>query len=73
MWNAHDIGVALIALGIFGMLFYIPLLLLLLIPGVLLVIIDRLFLTRKCPFCSEKIKRKDEICPHCKQILPSQK
>ena len=67
-----ELGTALIAIGIFG-LFFIPLLSFLIIPGIILLIIDRLFITKNCPFCYKKIDRKSHFCPYCKKGLNSQK
>jgi len=66
-----EIGIALIAIGIFGLLFLIPLSSLLILPGIILLVIDKLFITKKCPYCYEKIDKKSHICPYCKRKLNS--
>jgi hypothetical protein len=69
--DVKKIGVALIALGIFG--FLVPLKLLplvglsiaMLLTGIVLLAVHRFILTKRCPYCDERIDRNTKRCPHC--------
>ncbi len=72
--NAKELGVALIALAIFGLLFPLKIMLLvgvsyfLFIGGVVLLAVHRFVLTKQCPACGERVDKDAMQCPHCDNV-----
>ncbi len=72
--NAKELGVALIALGVFGFLFPLKTLLLvgvsytLFFAGVISLAVYRFVLTKQCPACGERVPKAEMQCPHCDNV-----